>query len=138
MKNPSPFVRRTLITLLDGVITYNGSPVPCLEGSADVLPYFIEVSTTTATRAGNRDNKAWKVDQVIEVISEQTYNMRKHVDAIGEEVMQLMEGMTGDSTWQIGTIKEPSINYLDEQNGDSTYINRLLLRYNFLITLKTT
>lgn len=133
--NPSPYIREQIIALLNGTINYDSVNVPCYEGQGEVVPYQILIGETTARKAGTKNSRAWQVEQVIEVVSEQQTNLRKHVDAIGSEVMELFS-IPDSATWQIGSIVEPSINYLDDQSGEGTYINRLLLRYNFLIVLK--
>lgn len=142
MNNPSAFIRQQLVTLLNEVIAYDGVQVPCYEGQGEEVKYQILIEETSARKAGTKNSRAWQIEQVIEIVSEQPTNLRKHIDAIGESVMQLMnpgvntQGLNGNATWQIGTIVEPSMNYLDEPSGEGTFINRLFLRYNFLIVLK--
>lgn len=142
MRNPSPYIREQLHSLLNETIVYNGKSVPAFEGQGEGVDYQVLIGETSARKQGTKNSRAWQMEQVIEVVSEQETNLRKHVDAIGEEVMQKMNptmltaGIADSAVWQVGTIPEPSINYLDEPSGDGKFINRLILRYNFLIVLK--
>lgn len=142
MNNPSPYVRQQLAALLNESIAYDGVQVPCYEGQGETVTYQILIGETSARKAGTKNSRAWQMEQVIEVVSEQQTNLRKHVDAIGESVMALInptmltQGINSGAVWDVGTIVEPSINYLDESSGEGSFINRLFLRYNFLIVLK--
>lgn len=142
MKNPAPYIRQSLIVLLNNTITYNGSPVPCYEGSGAVTPYQILIEDTTDRPVRIRDTFSYRFEQSIEVVSEQQTNLRKHVDAIGGQVMNkilptpMTKGISGNSDFQIVGIEKIGQRYIDEVSGQRTFINRLILRYEFLIVEK--
>lgn len=142
MKNPAPFIRESLVTLLNGTITYNAVPVPCYEGEGEKTPYQINLVELSRSGRDFRDAFHGQYEQVIEIVSMQATNMNKHVDAIGGEVMQLIKptpkttGIPSGSDFVVGAVKVISTNYLDEEADDGQHINRLILRISFLITEK--
>lgn len=142
MKNPAPYVRNVLVTLLNNQITYGGQQVPCYEGEGETIPYQILIREQSIGAPKDKHTMSGRFEQVIEVISEQQTNLRKHVDAIGEQVMDLIkptalsQGFYGNTDFQVCTIKKISQNYLDEPSGDGSYINRLIIRLQFLIIEK--
>lgn len=142
MKNPAPYIRTSLVALLNNTITYNSLPVPCYEGGGEVTPYQILIEDTTDRTVRIRDTFSYRFEQVIEVVSEQQTNLRKHVDAIGGEVMNkilptpMTKGISNNSDFQIASIEKIGQRYLDEASGQETFINRLILRYEFLIVEK--
>lgn len=143
MKNPANYIRQQLIALLDETITYDSIDVPCYSGNGEVTKYQILLKDLTRPQdLDNRDSFAGRWEQQIEVISEQVDNVRKHVNNIGEEVMEILRptprttGIASNADFQIGSVKSGSPTYIDEQSGEGTFINRLILRVSFLITQK--
>lgn len=141
MKNPAPYIREALVTLLSGV-TYAGNEVPVYEGETEDVPYFIELADQSISEQDTKHSFNSLFEQVIEVVSEDRNNTRKHVDLIGGQVMNLLkptavsQGLTGSADFQVGTVKRISQNYLVENSGAAKFINRLILRYQFLIIEK--
>lgn len=142
MKNPAPFIRTTLVTLLNGVITYEGVQVPCYEGEGELTPFQIILAEQTGIDEDDRHSFNTELEQLIEIVSRQSTNLRKHVDAIGGEVMNLIrptpttKGLADGADFQVRHIKVGRPNYITEQEDDGTYINRMLLRITFSLTEK--
>jgi hypothetical protein len=142
MKNPAPYIREQLVNLLDNAITYDGAQVPCYEGQGEVTKYQILIREQSMNERDDRHSFNDEFSQLIEVVSEQATSLHKHVDAIGSQVMDLMKpdtftkGIADSADFQLLHVKRTSQGYMDEQSGEGTYINRLILRYNFLIVQK--
>jgi hypothetical protein len=142
MKNPAPYIREQLVNLLDNAITYDGAQVPCYEGQGEVTKYQILIREQSMNERDDRHSFNDEFSQLIEVVSEQATNIRRHVDAIGAQVLAILKpdtftsGLADSADFQVMSVKRVSQSYLDEQSGEGTYINRLLLRYNFLIVQK--
>jgi hypothetical protein len=137
MKNPAPYIRENLVTLLDSVITYDGVLIPAYEGQGEVTKYQILLREQTMSEQNDRHSFNDQFEQLIEVISEQETSLHKHIDAIGAEVMNILaSGIPGSADFQLINARRVSQSYIDEESGEGTYINRLLLRYNFLIVQK--
>jgi hypothetical protein len=142
MKNPAPYIREQLTALLHETITYNGVPVPCYSGNGEITPYQILLRDQSSTDERRRDAFNEKFEQVIEVVSEQETSLQKHIDAIGAQVMAILKptpqtkGLADSVDYKIIAFKKLSQNYVTEESGEGTYINRLILRYSFFITQK--
>jgi len=140
MKNPAPYVRKALYTLLDGAVTYEGDPVPVYEGEGEHGPtYQIVIAEQTTADKDTKHNFGHTFTQLIEVQAEQATWVRKHVDAIGNSVTDLIRP-TPRTTWvvidplfQVLSMRLQSINYLHDESGSGKKIQRLLLRYSFTI-----
>jgi hypothetical protein len=142
MKNPAPFIRESLVTLLDGAITYEGETVHCYEGEGEEGErYQILLAEQNINGRDDKSSSNNEVSQLIEVISQQSTDLNKHVDAIGAEVMELMQpsvitkGMADSADFQVMNLHGPFQTYRKEHNADG-FVNRLLLRYTFLIVQK--
>ncbi len=142
MKNPSPYIRSQLVTLLNGVINYDSQSVPCYEGEGEDVKYQIFLAEQNVAEKDTKHSFNSEFEQVIEVTSEQHTNLRKHVDIIGGEVMNLLKptpttkGVLSNTDFQITHLRKVSQNYLTENSGEGKYINRLILRYQIKITEK--
>jgi hypothetical protein len=138
MKNPAPYLRKTLFTLLYGNVTYDSSLVPVVEsGSGDLVPYQIFIGEYSDADRSNSHEWGADATQVLEVVAEQGTPVKKHVDAIGELVTNLimptpLSAKLNSDDFHIN-VTRPSINHIIENSGDGTFIVRLILRYNLLI-----
>ncbi len=140
MKSAAPYIREKLVTVLNDTVTYEGAAVPAYTGQGEVRDYQILIRDPRQTDISTRDsfNGRWEVE--IEIVSEQTTNLTRHIDAIGAGVMNLMKpapktsSLTGNHEFEIAAVKMEGFRYLDEQSGEGTFINRLILRYTFLTT----
>jgi hypothetical protein len=145
MKNPAPYLRRTIFSLLDGNVTYNdgkgfNGTVEVVEsgsGSANAR-YQIFIADYSDADRSNKQNFGANASQLIEVVAEQHDSVKKHVDAIGELVNDLILPTTqtknlNGSDFQI-IVNRPSINHIIESSGSGQQIVRLLLRYNLFIS----
>lgn len=140
MRIPSSYLRQTLVTLLTGNVTYNDG-----EGFSGVVPvvatdgveskYQIFIHDYSDTTVNNKHVNAANGIQTIEVFEMNAVSKRyKNVDAIGEMVTDLILPTSLKGTDFNVIVYRPSIQHLAEQNGDGTYVNRLLLQYNLLIS----
>jgi hypothetical protein len=142
MKNPASYIRQQLRVLLHETITYDSVDVPCYEGQGEVEKYQILLQSAFNQERGYRDAFVDHFEQVIEVVSEQDTSLHKHVDQIAGEVMDKIQpttnthGLSSNNDFQIGRAKLLSQNYRDEPSGEGTFINRLILRYQFIIVEK--
>jgi hypothetical protein len=145
MKNPAPYLRKTIFALLSGNVTYNDGKgfngvVDVVEsGSGTVgVTYQIFIGEYSDNDRSNKHNFGANASQLIEVVAEQNDSAKKHVDAIGELVNDLILPTTqsknlNGADFQV-IVNRPSINHIIEDSGDGTKIVRLLLRYNLFIS----
>lgn len=139
MKNPAPYIRQQLYSLLTG-IEYNDSTIPvCEEEDGEDVPYQIFLAEQSLTSRDTKNSFNHAFEQVIEVVGE---GAKKDVDAIGTTVMDRIrptvhtKGVIDNSDFQIVNIRKISQNYLTEQTGAGKTIRRLILRFELLITEK--
>lgn len=144
MKNPAPYLRKTLFTLLSGNVTYDdgkgfNQAVDVVESGSGTegVRYQIFLGDYSDADRSNKHTFAANATQVIEVVAEQNDSVKKYVDEIGELVNDLILPTThaknlNGSDFQV-IVNRPSINHIVEDSGDGTKIVRLLLRYSLLI-----
>lgn len=143
MKNPAAYIREKLVALLHETITYASTPVPCYEGEGEVIPYQILLAGQVKTNRHNRHAFNWRCEQRIEVISEQTTNLHKHVDAIAASVLVILKptprlsAFTGNVDFRVINVDLEFRDYIDEPSGEGTMINRLPLVLTFLLGQRT-
>lgn len=138
MKNPAPYLRRTLFTLLNGNVSYNAANVPVYENDEDHDDALqIVIGEYADADNSNKENFQARGSQVIEIVSFQSTGAKKTVDAVGELVMDLIlpttraKNLDGDDFSVI--VNRPSLNHLTEDAGNGLKIVRLILRFNLLI-----
>ena len=137
MKNPAPYLRKTLLTLLNGNVSYESEVIPVFEGEGEVLPRQIIIGEYSDADRSNSHEWGANASQVIEVICEQDTAIRKHVDAIGELVSNIIHpaptsNALNGSDFHI-IVNRTSINHITEESGSGTKIVRLIMRYNLII-----
>lgn len=141
MKNPAPYIRQAIFALLDGAITYAGVQVPVYESEyvGEPVPYKIEIAGMDGF---NRDDKAqanYDYSQEIEIISEGRSWVRKHVDTIGNEVLQIIKPnhyttpFFGNGEWQVTKLKIQPPHYIEDIGADGSKIMRAIIRLDFTI-----
>jgi hypothetical protein len=145
MKNPAPYLRKTIFALLSGNVTYNDGKgfngvVDVVESGSGTVgaTYQIFIGEYSDNDRSNKHNFGANASQLIEVVAEQSDSAKKHVDAIGELVMNLIKPTTtskllSGTDFTIMVIGKPSQNYITENSGDGSFIVRLLLRYSLLV-----
>lgn len=139
MKNPAPYLRRTLFTLLNGNISYNSATIPVYENDEDHDDALqIVIGEYSDADMSNKENFQARGSQVVEVVSFQTTGAKKTVDAVGELVMDEIHPTTKSSVlsgtdFQVLIQGKPSQNYLIEDDGSGQKIVRLIMRFNLLI-----
>lgn len=142
MKIPSSYLRQKLVTLLTGITYDDGEgfnalvPVVSTEGAES--KYQIFIGDYSDSNRSNKQNFGSNATQVIEVIGEDITARKKHVDAIGELVGNLIHPTMGsnllsNTDFSILVVGKPSQNHLTEDSGSGTKIVRLLLRYSLLV-----
>jgi hypothetical protein len=141
MKNPASYLRRTILSLLDGNVSYGGNAVDVVESGSGTegVGYQIFIGEYSDADSSNKHVFGANATQVIEVVSEQADSTKKAVDAIGELVTALIHPTTqsnllSSADFRVIVVGRPSIGHLVEDSGSGTKIVRLLLRYNLLIT----
>ena len=141
MKNVAPYIREGLVTLLNNTITYDAQLIPAYSGEGEVRAYQIIIASQNGNPDNNyRDAFVNGFEQVIEIVSEQANNTNSHVDAIGEQTMALITptrqatGLADSADFITVNARLIGQTYLGEPSGEGTFINRLILRYSFLIT----
>lgn len=138
MKNPAPYLRAKIGSLLTGSVTYNAAVVPVYgndEDHDDLLQ--IVIGDYADGDDSNKTHFQSTGTQVIEVISIQPTAAKKTVDAVGELVMNIIHPTTRSETmsgtdFQVMVQGRPSINHLVE-HGETDKAVRLIMRYNLLI-----
>jgi hypothetical protein len=139
MKNPAPYIRRSLFALLNGSVTYNTVVIPVYEGGGNSSDkYQILIKEYTDADRSNKSNFRGIGNLVIEVVGEEATALNKHVDAIADLVMNIIKpdtkqgGLLSGDVFQVMINGKPSINGLIEDSGDGSVIIRRILRYNLL------
>lgn len=139
MINPAPEIRKKLFALLDGNISYDGGVIPVYEGEdTPILPYKIILGDYSDSGKPNKHGFQSEASQVIEIISEQATGMKKHVDAIGQLVCNLIHPSPRSTQWSTTDLTivmqgKPGLRHLIEDSGDNKRIVRLIMRYNIII-----
>ena len=141
MKNPAPYIRTQLFSLLNASVTYENLPVPVYEsGSEGSEAYKILIAEMTPVKRRTKASEDYTYDVAVEVVYEGYDNVRKHIDAIAEQVMELIQpslhsyGLQDNDDWQFTGLNINAPVYLDDVSADNKYIKRARLVLNFLIT----
>jgi hypothetical protein len=137
MKDGVKFIKDAYYTLLDGAVTYNGSPIPVYDEESDPAgnDYYIIVSTVTDTNIGNKHKFFNETTVLIDVITKIDYTLPKQkeiVDVITGKVLNLVipsvgtTGLTEDSNFQIVDVrKETSYHFPILDTGSKKIVRRL-------------
>src|SRR6478735_811968 len=94
MKNPAPYLRRTLFSLLDGNVTYETAVVPVYEGEGEVLPRQIIIGDYSDGDRSNKHGFEVNASQLVEFFCKKITGIKKHVDAMGEILENLIHQTT--------------------------------------------
>ena len=139
MIHPAPDIRKRLMVLLDDNISYEGQNVPVYEGEdSPVLPYKILIGSYTDADASNKNRFGTRARQVVEVVGEQSTGIKKHVDAIGKDVVTAVHPtnrsqLLATAELTVIVLGKPATSHLIEESGDGKKIVRLLLAFDLLI-----
>ena len=142
MKNPAPYIRTALVTLLNGTITHDGSPVPCYSGEGELVPYQIIIGDETWSRENDKASFMQDFTQPIEVVSMQATNTKAHVNEIMGSIVLLMtptpttKGIADSADFQVLNLEADNPQHISEVAQDGTFINRLIINYRFFINQK--
>jgi hypothetical protein len=140
MKNPAPYIRKKLFALLNNAVTYESAAVPVYEneGQASIAAQILIKEYSDASK-NNKHFFGANARQIIEVVTERNDSVTKHVDAIAEMVMDLIQpspregAIVSDDDFNVMIVGKPSMNLLTEDSGSGTKIVRRILTYNLLI-----
>ena len=126
---------------MNGAVLYESNVVPVYEsGSEGAETYKILIGEMLPAYRQTKASVDYVYDCTIEVIYEGYSNVRRHIDAIAEQVMELVApglhttGLQDSEDWQFTGVNINAPRYLDDVSADSKYIKRALLTLNFLIT----
>lgn len=139
MKNPVPYIRKSLFTLLNGQVMNGTDAVPVYEGEGGKVPYQVLIKEYSDADKSNKQFFSGKASQIIEIVGEQHDASAKVVDQIAGEVMNLIKpdtrtsGIPDSVDFQVMIIGKPSISNLTEDSGSGTKIIRRILRYSLII-----
>lgn len=137
MKHPAPYLRRTLVALLNGNVAYNSSAIPVYDTEGDDVPLKIILGNYADADRSNDQGFGATATQVIEVVSVQNTAAKKTVDEVGEQVMNIIHPQVATTTLDGADfniiVSRPSINYITENAGSGVKIVRLILTYNLKI-----
>jgi hypothetical protein len=147
MKDPIKFVRNAYYELLDGAITYNGSPVSVYDEQAEPQAgdYFIIVSTLTDENIGNKHSFFTNTSIIIDVVTKVNMRLTKEkeiVDAITEKVLNLVlpsigtTGLSDTNDFQIISVRRESSNHLPVLDSGTKQIVRRVTRFSQIIIEK--
>lgn len=117
MKDPVKFIKDAYYNLLDGAVTYNGSPIPVYDEEADPAgnTYYIIISTVTNTDQDVKTKFFSDTQIVIDVVTLLDYQMPKEkeiVDVICGKIMNLVRptketiGISNTSDFQVLGVKQ--------------------------------
>lgn len=143
MKNPAPYLRKKIGDLINTNVTYNdgegfNTVVPVVASEGMDSKYQIFIGDYSDADRSNKHVFGANATQLIEIVGEQNTAQKKHVDLIGEAVMNIIHPTTrsnllSGTDFSIMVVGKPSLYHLVENSGDGTKIVRLFMRYNLLI-----
>lgn len=142
MKNPAPYIRTALVTLLNGTITHDGSPVPCYSGEGELVPFQIIIGDESWSRQNDKSSFMQDFTQPIEVVSMGMVNTKTDVSEIMGSVMLLMtptpttKGIPDSADFQVLNLEADNPVHITEVADDGKFVNRLILNYRFFINQK--
>jgi hypothetical protein len=143
VKNPAPAIRSQLYALLNEAVPYEGSLVPVFEGGGEAKPYKIIIAEMSPFPRLTKASQSHTYDVIVEVVYEGPDNVRRHIDAIAEQVMDKVKpnlyttGFIDTELWQYTGVNVNAPRYLDDLSADYNYIKRALVTINFLIVQRT-
>lgn len=147
MKDPVKFIKDAYYALLDGAITYNGSPIPVYDEEADPAgnTYYIIISTVTDTDQPVKTKFFTDTQIVIDVVTLLDYQMTKQkeiVDVICGKIMDLVlptpdtTGIADTADFQVISVRRESSNHLPVLDTGTKKVVRRILRYTQTVVEK--
>lgn len=147
MKDGVKFIKDAYYTLLDGAVTYNGSPIPVYDEEAEPSgnDYYIIISTVTDTDNPNKHKFINETTVLIDVVTKMDYTITKTkeiVDVITGKVLQLVlpsinsTGLADDTDFQILNVRKESSYHLPMTDTGTKKIIRRVTRFSQLIIEK--
>jgi hypothetical protein len=141
MKNPAPYIRKALFSLLDGTVSYNSAVIPVYEGEGELVQNQIIIGNYSHRDTSNKNNFSYQATQSLEIITiKEGLNPSKDSDLIAEVVMNIIKPTTRitenltSSEFQVFIIGGPDMDPIREESVEGQKVVRRLLRYNLLIT----
>jgi hypothetical protein len=141
MKFPAPYIRKQLVALLSGNVTYNSVNIPTYEGEAPLSQApFIIIGTYSHQRQANKHSFIYEAQQLIEIVTIKDDPTAKTADAVTELVMNLIhpdtDSMLMDTAdFGIQVVSE-TVGVLREDSVSGKKVFRRFIQYNFLIDQK--
>lgn len=147
MKDPVKFIKDAYYDLLDGNITYNGSPIPVYDEEADPSgnSFYIIISTVTDTDKPVKSKFFSDTQIVIDVITLLDYQITKEkeiVDVICGKIMNLVlptpdtTGIADTADFQAVSVRRESSNHLPVADTGTKKVVRRVLRFTQTIVEK--
>jgi hypothetical protein len=140
VKNPSPYIRTQLFTLLSGAVLYESLTIPVFEGDGNAIPYKIVIEDEEYSSWRTKVSANFNGTQRIEVIHQGQYNVKKHADAIRSLVLDLIEpnlttsGIPNSEDWQVTNLIATPKQMINDLAEDGSYIIRAPIELEFFIT----
>jgi hypothetical protein len=141
MKNPAPYIRKAVYSILNGTVSYNSEVIPVYEGEGEVLSNQIIIGSYSHRDNSNKHVFSYQSTQTIEIITiKEGLNPSKDSDAIAEIVMNLIKPSTriaenlSSADFQVMIIGGPDMDAIREESANNQKVMRRLLRFNLLVT----
>lgn len=141
MKDPVKYLKDAYYTLLNGNVTYNGSPISVYDEEANPSAgdYYIIVSTVTNTNQAVKTKFFTDLEIVIDVVTLINYQMIKEkeiVDVICGKIMNLVlptketTGIADTPDFQAISVRCESGNHLPVADTGTKKVVRRVLRFS--------
>lgn len=138
MKNPAPYIRRTLFSLMDGSISFDGNDVPVYEGQGPIAEFYVIIGGYSDTDVSDKHTRKMDAVQDIEIVTIKNDSSSKASDEIAETVMNLIHPTISSDLWSVAEFQiwvqgGPSMLPIREDSMSGKNVVRRVLRYNLLI-----
>jgi hypothetical protein len=140
MKNPAPYLKRALATLLTGNVVYNTENIPYFEREGQLVPnQVIFMNDSYDGSESDKHNFRYRSSFWLDVVTIKNDPSSKLADQIAEIVMNLVkpdtrsgETLTG-TDFQIMILGGPSLDPLREDSLSGEKVFRRLIKFNALL-----
>lgn len=138
MKNPAPYIRRQLFSLLNGNVSFDSANVPVYEGSGALVNFYVIIGGYSDTDVSDKTSRKMDAVQDIEIVTIKNDSSSRASDEIAETVMNLIHPTIDSDLWtvpefQIWVVGGPSMLPIREDSISGQNVVRRVLRYNLLM-----
>lgn len=140
MKNPAPYLKRSLFGILNGAVVLDGNTIPYFEREGQLIPnQIIFINDSYDGSESDKHNFRYRASFWLDVVTIKNDPTSKLADQIAELVMNLVKPDTrttenlSSSDFQIMIIGGPSLDPIKEDSISGEKVFRRLIKFNALI-----